>query len=115
MERRAMGLLEISLAPDALAWPPGSPTGMTVGADIATPHSTGGTILGPHLMKEDAEPEKHKQHQHRDKQIRYHGKAPSLGGETGLSYMVCGLLELSTPWRYTTRGRRGRLAITHRA
>jgi hypothetical protein len=35
-----MGLLEISLAHDALELPPGSITGMTVGADVATPHPT---------------------------------------------------------------------------
>src|SRR5215510_12672834 len=61
--------------------------------------------IEPHIMKDDAEPEKSEQHQRREKQIGYHGKAPSLGGETGLSYLVCSLLELSARWRYTTSGR----------
>jgi hypothetical protein len=64
--------------------------------------ASGGRPIGPPLMKADAEPEKREQHQRRATQLRYPGKAPSLGGETGLCYRVCSLRELSTPWRYTT-------------
>ena len=42
-------------------------------------------------MQHDAEPQESQQHWLVEKQVRYHGKVPSHGGEMRVLYLVCWL------------------------
>src|SRR5215510_3815365 len=60
----------------------------------------------PSIVQQEKQPQQSQQHQLIEKQVRNHGTTPSLGGEMGGFYLLCGSIELSAAWRYTTPGSR---------